>query len=54
QVYPAAAFAAEVAQHGKVAVFNLDRTEGDDIADFVFLGPCEITLPRVLYGTDCI
>lgn len=52
QVYPAAGYAYEVADHGgKVAVFNLERTEGDDEADFLFLGPCEQTLPEALFGS---
>lgn len=50
QVYPAAAFAHEVSSNkGKVAIFNLARTEGDETADFLFLGPCESTLPEVLF-----
>ena len=49
QVYPAAGYASEVqARGGLVAVFNLERSSGDSDADFVFLGPCEIELPRVL------
>ncbi|KAI0347513.1 sirtuin 5 [Trametopsis cervina] len=49
-VYPAAGYAWEVANNGgKVAVFNLDRSEGDDEADFLFLGPCEETLPEALF-----
>ncbi|EPQ59536.1 DHS-like NAD/FAD-binding domain-containing protein [Gloeophyllum trabeum ATCC 11539] len=48
-VYPAAGYASEVQDHGgKVAVFNLDRSEGDEDADFLFLGPCEKTLPAAL------
>ncbi|KAI0802108.1 DHS-like NAD/FAD-binding domain-containing protein [Irpex lacteus] len=48
-VYPAAGYAAEVQDHGgKVAVINLDRSEGDEDADFLFLGPCEKTLPEAL------
>jgi len=48
-VYPAAGYAAEVQeQGGKIAVFNLDRSEGDDDADFLFLGPCEETLPKCI------
>ncbi|KAI0699420.1 DHS-like NAD/FAD-binding domain-containing protein [Cytidiella melzeri] len=48
-VYPAAGYAAEVQDHGgKVAVFNLERSEGDEDADFLFLGPCETTLPEAL------
>ncbi|KAJ7739637.1 DHS-like NAD/FAD-binding domain-containing protein [Mycena maculata] len=48
-VYPAAAYASEVQDHGgKVAVFNLERSAGDRDADFLFLGPCEETLPRAL------
>ncbi|EKM53789.1 uncharacterized protein PHACADRAFT_260311 [Phanerochaete carnosa HHB-10118-sp] len=50
-VYPAASYASEVAENGgKVAVFNLERTEGDSDADFLFLGPCEQTLPEALFG----
>jgi NAD-dependent SIR2 family protein deacetylase len=49
QVYPAAGFADQVAANGgKVAVFNLLRSDGDDEADFLFLGPCEETLPIAL------
>lgn len=33
---------------GKVAVFNLDRSDGDEDADFLFLGPCENILPAAL------
>ena len=29
-------------------MFNLGRTEGDEEADFLFLGPCEETLPAIL------
>ncbi|KAI0035571.1 DHS-like NAD/FAD-binding domain-containing protein [Vararia minispora EC-137] len=48
-VYPAAGYAAAVQEHGgKVAVFNLDRSEGDGEADFLFLGPCAETLPDAL------
>ncbi|KZV75442.1 NAD-dependent protein deacylase [Peniophora sp. CONT] len=48
-VYPAAGYAAEVQDHGgKVAVFNLDRSQGDEEADFLFLGGCEQTLPQAL------
>jgi len=31
-----------------VAVFNLERSKGDDQADFLFLGPCEDILPKAL------
>ncbi|KDQ19553.1 hypothetical protein BOTBODRAFT_102875 [Botryobasidium botryosum FD-172 SS1] len=49
RVYPAAGFASSVKMHGgKVAVFNLERSNGDDDADFLFLGPCVETLPHVL------
>ena len=49
QVYPAASYASEVqAGGGLVAVFNLERSHGDSHADFLFLGPCEVELPRVL------
>ncbi|KAJ7349140.1 DHS-like NAD/FAD-binding domain-containing protein [Mycena albidolilacea] len=48
-VYPAAGYAAEVQDHGgRVAVFNLERSDGDEYADFLFLGPCEETLPDAL------
>ncbi|KAL6298006.1 DHS-like NAD/FAD-binding domain-containing protein [Sparassis latifolia] len=48
-VYPAAGYAYRVKRHnGVVAVFNLEASSGDDLADFVFLGPCEVTLPHVL------
>jgi len=51
QVYPAAGYASDVAEHGgTVAVFNLDRSRGDGEADFLFLGPCAETLPQVLVG----
>ncbi|KAI0723340.1 DHS-like NAD/FAD-binding domain-containing protein [Earliella scabrosa] len=52
-VYPAAGYAYEVKEHGgKVAVFNLDRSQGDEEADFLFLGPAEATLPRALGLVD--
>ncbi|KAF9076405.1 DHS-like NAD/FAD-binding domain-containing protein [Rhodocollybia butyracea] len=48
-VQPAASFADEVQeQGGKVAVFNLERSEGDSNADFLFIGPCEDLLPKAL------
>ncbi|KAL8287122.1 hypothetical protein RQP46_003574 [Phenoliferia psychrophenolica] len=44
-VYPAAGFATRVRRGGgKVAVFNLEASDGDDDADFVVLGKCEDTL----------
>ena len=46
---PAAEYAKTVRKRGgRVAVFNLGRTEGDEKADFLFLGPCEETLPAIL------
>lgn len=49
QVHPAAKLAMKVKEHGgKVAVFNVDRSKRDDQADFLFLGPCEETLPEAL------
>ena len=52
QVYPAAGFTAAVkARGGKIAIFNLERSNGDKEADFLFLGPCEETLPLAL-GTQ--
>jgi len=51
-VYPAASYASVVRRRGgKVAVFNLERSAGDYEADFLFLGPCEETLPKAL-GLD--
>ncbi|KAH9894302.1 DHS-like NAD/FAD-binding domain-containing protein [Cubamyces lactineus] len=48
-VYPAAGYAYVVRENGgKTAVFNLDRSEGDQDADFLFLGPAEATLPKAL------
>lgn len=48
-VYPAAGYAGDVAENGGlVAVFNLDRSAGDEEADFLFLGPCTETLPSAL------
>ncbi|KAI0773894.1 DHS-like NAD/FAD-binding domain-containing protein [Fomes fomentarius] len=48
-VYPAASYAYKVKRHGgKVAVFNLDRSQGDERADFLFLGPAEATIPKAL------
>jgi len=52
-VYPAAGFAAEIQKKGgKVAVFNVDHSEGDEDADFLFLGPCEVLLPQALASED--
>lgn len=51
-MYPAAGFAYGVQENGgKTAVFNLDRSDGDDEATFLFLGACEETLPRLLGAT---
>ncbi|KAK0206283.1 DHS-like NAD/FAD-binding domain-containing protein [Desarmillaria ectypa] len=48
-VYPAAGYAEAVSQNGgQVAVFNLDRSDGDEDANFLFLGPCEETVPKAL------
>ncbi|KZS91194.1 DHS-like NAD/FAD-binding domain-containing protein [Sistotremastrum niveocremeum HHB9708] len=50
-VYPAAGFASAIRERGgKVAVFNIENTKGDNRADFLFLGPCETVLPQVLFG----
>ncbi|KAI9063773.1 DHS-like NAD/FAD-binding domain-containing protein [Trametes sanguinea] len=52
-VHPAATFSAKVKEHeGKVAVINLESTKADANADFVFLGPCEEILPRILALPD--
>ncbi|KAJ7159962.1 DHS-like NAD/FAD-binding domain-containing protein [Mycena crocata] len=48
-VYPAGGYAHEVKENGgTVAVFNSERTEDDEFAQFFFLGRCEETLPRIL------
>ncbi|KAI9466742.1 DHS-like NAD/FAD-binding domain-containing protein [Lactarius psammicola] len=48
-VYPAASYQRRVRkQGGKVAVFNLERSTGDADVDFLFLGPCEETIPQAL------
>ncbi|KAM5533377.1 hypothetical protein V8D89_012927 [Ganoderma adspersum] len=48
-VHPAATFAAKVKERGgTVAIFNVEKSNRDELADFVFLGPCEEILPRVL------
>ena len=53
QVYPAAGYASEIADNGgTVAVFNIQRSDGDEDADFLFLGPCEKTLPHVLFELE--
>ena len=49
QVHPAASYAHDVKRNGgKVAVFNLERSEGDSKAHYLFLGPCEETIPTAL------
>ncbi|KAF8204939.1 DHS-like NAD/FAD-binding domain-containing protein, partial [Pholiota molesta] len=48
-VYPAASYASEIQKRGgKIAVFNLERSAGDNKADYLFLGPCEELLPKAL------
>lgn len=48
QVRPASTYAYRVQRHGgKVAVFNLDPSEKDELADFVFRGGCENILPAL-------
>jgi len=48
-VYPAASFQRMVRKNGgKVAVFNLERSRQDEEADFLFLGPCDETIPQAL------
>jgi NAD-dependent deacetylase sirtuin 5 len=42
-------YAAEIQDAGgKVAVFNISRSEGNEEGDFLFLGSCEETLPKAL------
>jgi NAD+-dependent protein deacetylase sirtuin 5 len=53
QVFPAAGYAHEVKENGgKVAIFNIERSNGDEEADFLFLGPCEKALPEALWGSQ--
>lgn len=56
QVQPAAGFAYEVSDRGgTVAVFNIEDTTSDSEIgkpDFLFLGPCEDTLPKVLFNIN--
>ncbi|KAG8743580.1 hypothetical protein FRC10_011727 [Ceratobasidium sp. 414] len=48
-VYPAAGFANTVQRNGgTVAVFNIEASQGDRDANFLFIGPCEETLGDVL------
>ncbi|KAI0071932.1 DHS-like NAD/FAD-binding domain-containing protein [Panus rudis PR-1116 ss-1] len=53
-IQPAAGYAYyEVKDHGgKVAVLNKERTDGDSERGFLFLGPCEETLPSVLFDIE--
>jgi NAD-dependent deacetylase sirtuin 5 len=52
-VYPAASYAPSVQKHGgKVAVFNVERSEGDERANYLFTGPCEDLLPEALGVKD--
>ena len=49
QVYPAAGYANEVqANGGLVTVFNLEKSRSGRKGDFLFLGPCEVEIPRAL------
>ena len=51
-MYPAASYANNVKYNGgKVAIFNIDSTEVEEDADFIFRGPCEETLPKALVLT---
>ena len=46
---PAAGFAKQVKDRGgKIAIFNVEPSPGDTLADFLFLGKCEEILPRAL------
>lgn len=36
------------AEGGLVTVFNLERSRSGSKEDFLFLGPCEVELPRAL------
>lgn len=50
QVHPAAGFVTSISERGgKVAVFNTEWTRNWE-PDFLFLGPCEETLPLALQG----
>jgi NAD-dependent protein deacetylase sirtuin 5 len=48
KVHPAAGFAKTVkGRGGKVAVFNVENPNEDDGVDFLFLGTCEETIPKL-------
>lgn len=50
QVQPASGFASQFKGHGgKIAFFNIERTEKDEDADFAFVGSCDEILP-VAFG----
>ncbi|KAH7335808.1 sirtuin [Rhizoctonia solani] len=52
-VHPAAGYVKTVKNNGgKVAVFNIEASPQDEDADFVFLGPCEETLPVALEAVN--
>ncbi|CUA67102.1 NAD-dependent protein deacylase [Rhizoctonia solani] len=52
-VHPAAGYVKTVKNNGgKVAIFNIEASSQDNDANFVFLGPCEETLPAVLGTAD--
>ncbi|KAJ3557890.1 hypothetical protein NM688_g1225 [Phlebia brevispora] len=54
-VQPAAGFAKQVKDRGgKVAVFNAEPSAGDALADYLFLGKCEETLPEAMGVTEDI
>ena len=54
QVTPAAVFADVARDAGaRIAVFNIERTSRDNKADFLFLGPCEVTLLKA-FGLDSL
>ncbi|KAL0580134.1 hypothetical protein V5O48_001910 [Marasmius crinis-equi] len=49
KVQPASRLPERVRAHGgKVAVFNMEAANHSDEADFLFLGPCEVELGRIL------
>ncbi|KAH8830232.1 DHS-like NAD/FAD-binding domain-containing protein [Flagelloscypha sp. PMI_526] len=52
-VYPAAGLASDIQETGgKVAIFNIESTPGDERAEFRFLGKCEEELPKALGLAD--
>ncbi|KZT63371.1 hypothetical protein DAEQUDRAFT_680528, partial [Daedalea quercina L-15889] len=51
QDYPAVIYVPDIKySRGKLAVFNSKEAAKDQYSDFLFVGPCEETLPKALFG----